>query len=192
MPTKLIDRAGVDVDGVLADLLGPLFEFFNARYGTAYAVSHMTGWDITDLVPDGDEAGFWADFGREVRVHDRLEAYPGAVEGMRELAKGAEVYVVTTYLHSAPTWVYDRDAWIMKRFGIPKSRMVHTAAKYVFGGRMLLDDKPQNVEEWQGEHPSGKGVLWRQPYNESVALGRGIGYEARSWPEVVDLFGRAR
>lgn len=181
-------RAGVDVDGVLADLLEPLFEFFNARYGTQYGVSHMTGWDVADLVPGGDVAGFWADFGREVRIHDSLKPYPGAVEGMRMLAEVADVYVVTTYLHSAPTWVYDRDRWIMEHFAIPKGRMVHVQSKYIFSGAGLIDDKPQNVIEWQDEHPEGKGVLWRQPYNEGQALGEEVRYEARDWPAAVALF----
>lgn len=186
MKIKGKPRVGVDVDGVLADLLTPLFDHFNAMFDTAYGVSHMSAWDITDLVPKGREEEFWQSFGRDFRVHDRLQAYPEAVDGMRLLGEVAEVYVITTYLRSAPTWVHDRDKWIMERFGIGKKRMVHTAAKHVFSGAALVDDKPQNVEEWQAEH-EGLGVLWRQPYNEVVKLGDNIHYDARTWEEVVSM-----
>lgn len=188
MRSRRHKRVGVDVDGVLGDLLDPLFAFFNARYGTQYGVSHMVGWDVADLVPDGDVEGFWRDFGREVRVHDVLRPYDGAVEGMRHLAEVADVYVVTSHLHTAPTWVYDRDRWVMEHFGVPKSRMVHASDKYVFAGAGLIDDKPQNVIEWQEEYPDAKGVLWRQRYNEGAALGDGVLYEARDWPSAVALF----
>jgi hypothetical protein len=75
-------RVGVDVDGVLADLLAPLFLHMNAMLGTAYAADHMKDWDITELVPPELRDEFWNTFGREVRVHDALKPLPGAIEGM--------------------------------------------------------------------------------------------------------------
>lgn len=189
-------RVGVDVDGVLADLLAPLFTHMNAMLGTAYAPDHMKDWDITDLVPEDRRDEFWTTFGREVRVHDALRPLPGAVEGMKLLAGVADVYVVTAYLRSAPTWVHDRDRWLSEHFGISDKKIVHTHAKYTFLGRALVDDKPSTVVRWQEEHPEGLGILWAQPYNAAFSpVGNAIvethkprvGFRTNSWETVVSL-----
>lgn len=162
-------RVGVDVDGVLADLLTPLFQHLNTLLGTTYAPDHMKDWDIAELVPPERRDEFWNTFGREVRVHDALQPLPGAVEGMKLLQEVADVYIVTAYLRSAPTWVHDRDRWLSEHFGVGDKKIVHTHAKYVFSGEMLIDDKPETVERWCREHPNGRGVLWDQPYNRAAA-----------------------
>ena len=161
-------RVGVDVDGVLADLLSPLFSHMNTMLGTRYTPDHMKDWDIAELVPEGRRDEFWDSFGKEVRVHDALRPLPGAVEGMQLLAEVADVYIVTAYLRSAPTWVHDRDRWLAEHFAISDKRIVHTHAKYTFSAKALVDDKPATVAAWQREFRWGFGVLWDQPYNQSA------------------------
>ena len=161
-------RVGVDVDGVLADLLTPLFQHMNAMLGTAYVPDHMKDWDVAELIPEARRDEFWQTFGRDVRVHDALQPCPGAIEGMSLLGEVADVYIVTAYLHSAPTWVHDRDKWLSDRFGISDKKIVHTHAKYTFFGKALVDDKPSTVEAWSREHSRGTGVLWDQPYNRAT------------------------
>lgn len=195
-------RVGVGVDGVLADLLAPLFTHMNTMLGTAYAPDHMKDWDITDLVPEDRRDEFWTTFGREVRVHDALRPLPGAVEGMKLLAGVADVYVVTAYLRSAPTWVHDRDRWLSEHFGISDKKIVHTHAKYTFSAKALVDDKPTTVAAWQREFRFGFGVLWDQPYNRSVStlatyIGDGawerqkgpaqIRYRTRDWRALMEM-----
>jgi len=70
--------------------------------------------------------------------------------------------------------------------------MVHTHAKYTFFGKMLIDDKPQNIDEWAKEHYHNHGVpvLWSQPYNTAHVFEPGINYRVvrtNSWNEVVDI-----
>lgn len=192
-------RVGVDVDGVLADLLAPLFNHLNAMLGTAYAPDHMKDWDITDLVPEERRDEFWTTFGREVRVHDALQPLPGAIEGMKVLAESADVYIVTAYLRSAPTWVHDRDRWLSEHFGISDKKIVHTHAKYTFAGKALVDDKPSTIIRWQEEHPSGLGILWAQPYNLVPTLigaatvsthAPRVSFRTNSWETVIELVTR--
>jgi 5'(3')-deoxyribonucleotidase len=200
MNTPRKPRVGVDVDGVLADLLAPLFQHLNTMLGTAYAADHMKDWDITELIPPARRDEFWNTFGQEVRVHDALKPLPGAIEGMRFLAEHADVYVVTAYLRSAPTWVHDRDRWLSEHFGVSDKKIVHTHAKYVFSGAMLVDDKPQTVLRWQEENPNGLGVLWAQPYNAAYdrvgdatsppVPGTRVDLRTDSWEFLVELVTR--
>lgn len=178
-------RVGVDVDGVLADMMTPLFEVMNRLFGTAYTVEHMEDWTVDPLIPEGRADEFWRELGKP-GLHARLLPYPGAVEGMRALGDAADVYIVTSYLHGAETWVHERDAWLAEHFGIPRAKIVHTRAKYTFYGRVLVDDKPENVIEWQTEHPSGAGVLWSQPYNRRNDDPR-IRHRLDRWEDVIRL-----
>lgn len=166
MPGKL--RFGCDVDGVLADLLTPIFDHLSTRFDLHFTIDHMSTWDVSDLIPEELRTPFWKSFGEEVRVHDILKPLPGALEGMRRLREVADVYLVTSHLRSAPTWVHDRDKWLEEHFEISGKKIIHTSAKYIFGGAALIDDKPENVKLWQEEHPNARGILWDQPYNREA------------------------
>lgn len=159
-------RVGIDVDGVLADLLGEIFPLAKEMYGIELHVDHMKDWEIDNLLPEGKSKEFWDAVGRP-GLHKRLKPYPGAVEGMAALDKVADIYIVTSYLHNGETWVYERDEWIMDTFGISKKKMIHTSAKYTFNGLVLVDDKPQNIIDFIQEPTLSSGVLWTQPYNKN-------------------------
>ena len=178
-------RVGVDVDGVLADLMTPLFDLMNRLYRTSYSVEHMEDWAIDPFIPEGRADEFWRELGKP-GLHARLKPYPGAVEGMRALGEVADVYIVTSYLHGAETWVHERDAWLMEHFHIPRAQIVHTRAKYTFYGRALVDDKPDNVVEWQTEHAHGLGVLWGQPYNRRFEDPR-VKHRVEAWEPLIRL-----
>ena len=68
--------------------------------------------------------------------------------------------------------------------------MVHTKAKYVFYGSMLVDDKPSNVEEWAAEHLDGVPVMWSQPYNSGHRFPQGVNHRVvrtDSWEDLVKI-----
>jgi 5'(3')-deoxyribonucleotidase len=183
-------RVGVDVDGVLADLLTPCLRIAGEMLGKELTVDHMQGWDLDCLFPDEQVLdAFWKRIG-EPGVCRNLEPYPEAVAGVAALREVADVYIVTSYLHDAPQWVHERDQWVQEHFGIPRSKMVHTKAKYTFAGKMLVDDKPQNIQEWAAEHEKGIPVLWEQPYNSSHVFSGSVDYRvvrAQDWGKLVGL-----
>ena len=154
-------RIGVDTDGVLADMLTLL----QAHYSTLFDVSlpALDNWEIGEHIPKGREREFWETFG-ETNIHSALKPYRNTYDGLRNLIDVADVYIVTSPLSSCRTWASDRERWLHEYFGIPRSRVIHTSAKYTFAGDMLIDDKPQHVEEWAAEHQNGIPVLWAQPY----------------------------
>ncbi len=180
-------RLGMDVDGVLADLLSPCLRVAGEMLGRTIWPDDLQSWEIGDLFTDpADVERLWDRMG-EPGVCANLEPYPGAVEGMRALSEVADVYVVTSYLHNGKQWVHERDGWVMQHFGIPRSKMVHTRAKHIFSGAMLVDDKPANVADWALENPHGVPVLWLMPYNDKHQFPDGIRdhvLRTRSWPEL--------
>ena len=183
-------RVGVDCDGVLGDLLTSCLSVASEMLGREISMDHVHTHDIfEELLPEDRIAEFWAKIG-EPGLCRNIIPYPGAVDGMRQLAEVADVYCVTSYLRGAPQWVYERDLWVSEHFGIPRKKMIHTPAKYTFYGKMLIDDKPQNIDEWAREHETGVPVLWLQPYNlmhVSPSNHRYRVVHTNSWDKVVDI-----
>ena len=180
-------RVGVDVDGVLADILEPCFKVASEMMGSEITMDHMVAWDLDHLLPPDRIEEFWLRIG-EPGLCRGLKPYPGAVEGLAALREVADVYIVTAYLHDAVQWVHERDKWIQEHFGIPSKKMVHTKAKYTFSGKALIDDKPQNIQEWGDEHGTGIPILWSMPYNEKAQFTASLDYKVvrtNSWENIV-------
>jgi 5'(3')-deoxyribonucleotidase len=179
---------GVDVDGVLADLLTPAFELLARRYGLVRSMADMTTWHLDDLLPEALRVPFWRDLGASGYLHDQLLPYPGAVEGLARLRAAADIFVVTSYLRHAPTWVHERDAWLERHFGVNRQHIVHTGAKHVVRLDALIDDRPENIHAWQAAFPEGDGILWAQPYNTV----HGARHRTDSWDEALAIILRRR
>lgn len=161
-------RVGLDVDGVLGDILTPLMTIASELLQREVAISHLQSWSLDDLFV-GEEAALLPELWRragEPGFCRALTLYPGAVEGVEALREaGAELFIVTSPLHDAPTWTHEREGWLLEHFGIPRHRVIHAHEKYAFSGAMLVDDKPENIERWAEEH-DGNAILWHQPWNE--------------------------
>ncbi len=169
-----------DADEVLVDFQTPTLDVMERVTGVRREPHDFNTWDIfTVLTPEQLEAVF-----AEIQSPgycSRLQPLPGAVEGLREIQKFADVYVVTSPFFGASTWSHERTTWLGDHFGISKEDIVHTRAKHLVVGDALLDDKPDNVLSWAEHHPDGDAMLWHIPNT------RNLGHEDRrvnSWEDV--------
>jgi 5'(3')-deoxyribonucleotidase len=174
-------RVLLDVDGVIANFGKLYLSIVWRRLGLAFSESQITKWDV------GDAIGL-TDAQRE-EVHKdlyapgaalQIEPYPGAIQGVKNLAKLADVFFVTSPLLENPSWVPDRKQWLLKYFGEELAQnQISTEKKYPIYGDVFVDDKPRHIEEWKAEWPYGTAILWSMPYNqEAVCL------KATTWTEV--------
>lgn len=189
-------RIGLDVDGVLADLLTPLMKIASELIGKELHVGHVETWDLEELFEAHDALHLapvlWTRASSPAFCQ-RLEPLAGAVEGVRLLQKvcpeAIEIFVVTSPLHDAATWTYDREIWLKEHFGIDRKHVVHTHDKSIFAGHMLVDDKPANVRAWVEAQivTPRPAVLWDQGWNQDAGdLGPRV-LRTRSWTEVAEL-----
>lgn len=86
---------------------------------------------------------------------------------INELSASHDVYFLTSPLPS-PTWVSDRNEWLVKHFGLHLgSKVIYTSHKSLVAGHIFVDDKPEAVVEWcdaMAAHftePS-TGVMWTE------------------------------
>lgn len=180
---------GLDVDGVLADILTPLMKITSRLIGKKLDVSHVKTWDLDslfeehgrpDLVPQ-----LWIEAGSPGFCRT-LSPYPNAVEGVKSIRQtGAQIYIVTSPLHDAATWTHDREHWLKESFSVDRAHVVHAHDKSIFAGDILVDDKPANIVHWGERHGFKGAVLWDQPWNQDFDDPRV--QRTSSWKAVVDL-----
>lgn len=179
-------RLLMDVDGVVADFKGAVLDAIEKVTGRRYERSQVTEWSIEKSL--GLDRDVWKvvvdehicapGFARE------LKAYEGAVEAVRQLAESFDLYFVTADFRSSPTWVYDRNRWLGRKFGSEQGqKVVHTSCKHLVAGDFLVDDKTSTIVEWQEAHPSSTAILWHQSYN----IDDDWNPRVRSWPLLADI-----
>lgn len=173
-------RILIDVDGVLANFVQHSLPVLEELTGQAWKMEDFHAWDLFDTIDRKYEAPFF-DAVNKLGWCRSIPVYPGAQEGIKAVQEVGEVYIVTSPMNHVPTWTHEREGWLKEHFGIPHKKVVHTSAKYLCIGDILLDDKPANIESWAKEHPRGLGLLWDQPYNRSQEVGRRVS----TWAEVV-------
>lgn len=179
-------RALVDCDGILSDFIGGALATLNELYDTSFQREHVTEFDFTKALGMSAPAAAAAKraIGSAVGFARHLDVYPGAIDGMRRLHDIAEVYVVTSPWNSNPTWCHDREAWLDRHFGIPHARVIHTSAKHLIAGDVLVDDKTSTCEAWRAAWPSGTAVQFGTPHNRRDAWD---GARAANWDELIEI-----
>lgn len=170
----------VDVDEVLADFQGGVFEIVKSIFGRTLTPEDFDQWDMFNTFTPEDKALIFKECERPGFCAN-LTPLPGAAEGLMELRKYADVYALTSHFHSQ-TWVYERDQWLQKHMGFQRTEIIHTAAKHLVKTDACLDDKPDNVMKWHAAHPTGLAMLWPIGNTRNLPLER---YRVKDWDDVV-------
>lgn len=174
-------RVLLDVDGVLGDFLGHSFPVLEKLTGRKWAYADFQTWDIFDTVSREYERAFFDEINQPGWCQS-IPVFSGSQDGVRRLMEISDLYVVTSPMNHVPTWMYEREQWLLKHFGIPHKRVVHTSAKYLCLGDVLIDDRPANIEAWEKEHLGGRGFLWHQTYNRASTVGKRV----LSWDQTIE------
>jgi 5'(3')-deoxyribonucleotidase len=173
----------LDVDDVICRCIAGMAKLASAKLGRTIEEHHVTTWDFhKSFGPEGEEI---KDYIFEEMAREgwclALEPFPGAVEGVQMLQSIAQVFFVTSPFKSR-TWVHERETWLQNHFGIGRSHIVQTNAKFLVRGEVFVDDKPDNLKLWRDYNRPGEGeaLLWDRPHNQEEHSF----IRVRSWPEV--------
>lgn len=156
----------LDMDSIIADLQGRIFELYNERYGGVDGepldYKHVTTWDYFEkgevgsrIVKMFDEPGFFRS----------LKPIPGAIEAATQLNETHKIYIVSSVgRRHAP--IAEKVEWLQEHFPfISHRKYVFTSAKELVRGDYLIDDAPHNVEAWKEMNPLGKALSIPYQYN---------------------------
>lgn len=159
-------RVLLDVDGVLADFVGGCIDVLDGHLKR----EDVTVWRFIEGLPEGQRTllekvlktpNFW----------ETLACIPRAREGVKQLREnGFEIVFVTSPWVSCREWGYRRRRWLRTHFDASDKEIVFTCNKALIQGNFLIDDKIENVVEWQKANPFDCAMLYIQPYNIGTNL----------------------
>lgn len=162
-------RVILDCDGVIVDFVKGYLNLLNKHGGTSYVHTDISDWDIVGClkipasVSDKADAEVTYDFCRN------LSPIAGAVEGVRELMKHADVLFLTSPWSAARGWHTAREEWLYDHLKVKPRQVMHGSAKDWVTADVFVDDKASTVEAWQKAHPRSLSILWDQPWGRHSA-----------------------
>lgn len=177
-------RVLLDCDGVLADYTGQCSRELKRKFGITLDAEDLATWDFSkqlapvvraylEEIQKGAE--FWEDI-------DRIEGADAAVTAIQ--LSGHEIHVVTSPHFDCIGWAWSRRKWLKRHFGIKPENVTITQSKFLVGGDVFVDDKPEHVTAWVKERTArdtrkGRAFLVDAPYNQGVDVALRI----RAWDD---------
>lgn len=159
---------------VLIDVDGPLTRGFVAAYcallrkrGILVYTNMISEWSIVESfnIPETIE--------REIQhilckpgVATSFYPRTGAKEFLTELRKWADVYAVTAPLDGSPTWVHERENWLVNNLDFNPEEIVFARDKSIISGDAFIDDKVILLQDWIWRNPGKLAIRWEEPYNK--------------------------
>lgn len=187
------------------DFWSRVIECYNTEFGEDLEHEVQNDWGDNPIKqsdhfgPDQAYEDWWAWWRDRHWLWATCDAIPGAIGGLSKLrADGHYVEIVT----HKPEWARrEMTSWLSKwhpqfdRLTLVPNQQSKAG---VTRARVLVDDKPQNVQEWNvSQRPA---VLFTRPWNEDVYTspprmadtygGRGLTFRADDWTDVLDLIAR--
>jgi hypothetical protein len=168
----------LDVDGVLADLMGASCAAVNAQFGTSYTPDDVVApadvADYSSLVFTTQEVTWleWAWYGTNLLAE--LPVYPGALEGVASLgAEFAWVVVATSRERrgrpQTERWLAGVGLAYDALYVEPEAKRAALAGLSPRCRVLLIDDRPAT---WLLQDPRVRVVVPARPWNRMGALDR--------------------
>lgn len=180
-------KIAIDCDGVLYEWEKTARYMLREIRGCGGLFHASDNWDtIMNSVPEEDWRWLWTE-GVRLGLFRHGHLVQGSIIGVRALRDaGHELYLVT---HRPKSAVRDTTAWLELHFGsedpYPWSGLhilSNQESKTMVDADLLIDDKPENISEWQA---SGReGILFSRPWNRDYRRATWI---ANGWDHAVSL-----
>lgn len=175
-------RILVDVDGVLADFTAGTIKLIEEKLGEKRDYEQVTQWDVFESFGLKEHEHLLEHAIEHEGFCKSLPPVAGAKDAVELIEKEfGNVYAVTSP-HHVSTWPGQRSEWLIEHMNIPRERQVHTKAKHIVAGCVLIDDSGRNLKEWVSHWPDGLPILVDHPWNRFDA-----GFcRVHSWDDVFD------
>lgn len=138
----------LDCDGVVSNFYDPCLDIIKDLVDEPLELKDPGNWDIFHAHGLSEEVRK-----ATYEVMNRpgwcssLKPYPGAIDGVQQLMMLGDVYIVTSPTRG-DTWHREREIWAYNHLGIYTKRVIHTAAKEMVYGDLLIDDRESNLQAW--------------------------------------------
>lgn len=170
-------RIAVDQDNVIADLLTEWLYRYNNDYNDNLTKEQVTMWNWHSLTkPECGEKIY--DYLDDPDLFLNLPVIEHSQEVLETLNHYYDIYIVTSPFNFNN--IVPKAKWLEKHFPfIPRERYVFTRDKSIIKASALIDDKPKNLETFEGLR-----VLFTAPHNKTER--RFV--RADNWGRIKDIY----
>ena len=171
----------VDCDDVLSRLVEFWVKFYNIENEDDKTVDDIKGWDIQNYLTKGTEEDLF-DILNLGNFFRNVPSMPRAKLILRRLREeGHDITVVSDYTN--PSQLADKQYWLKTFMDIEKKDIMFGGKKQIVTGDIMIDDKPENLENFDGIR-----ILFSACHNK-LATPENSGYHFRceNWWEVEEL-----
>lgn len=151
----------MDVDGVVADLVGALCLELKKR-GYRRHPKEFTHYHFEQCITPKENKIIRLAMEQPGFVRD-MPWYPGAKRFLRRLRAIGEVVALTRPYEKGPTWAYERTRWL----GRHVDAIVQTPRKDLVPGDVFIEDSHDNLLIW-AQRNVGYPILMARPWNSNT------------------------
>jgi 5'(3')-deoxyribonucleotidase len=155
---------GVDVDDVLADLLGPWIARYNAKYQDTLKREDVTAWAIEKFTKP--ECGHEIFKLLDPTIYDEVQPIPGALDTVNALRTLGRVVFITAGNGDAKLRWLIHHGFLKPTYNARKDYFACTD-KALIRADVLIDDHVDNIESFPG-----RGLLVTRGHNVNVPCTR--------------------
>lgn len=150
-----------DMDAILVDFFGPLFEMYYVETGEEVSMEQVLGWDMASYVGHGD---ILLSIFRREGFFLRLKPLPGAVKALKRLSKRYDI-VICSYA-CTPDAAKEKMLWCQQWIPfIEPQNIVLTKRKDLIQADCIVDDSLDFVAVYGKSHPGALLLGIAYPYN---------------------------
>lgn len=181
-------RVGVDMDGVLVDLMNPTLNYINSKRRLSFAPfipadfskEHITSFDFISFSQATEYLDLPTSFGPETPLIE------DAKEGFEWLmAQDVALFIVSSPWLNNPHCEKNKRAWLHEHFpDFPQKNVIFTHRKEFLCLDILIDDRLQTCLAAQESLNINQIYLFDQPWNQKENLPVRV-YRSFGWPGVV-------
>lgn len=169
----------VDVDGVVADVHRVVLGQYNQDYDDVLSLEQITSWYMHEYVkPDCGKRIY--DYMKNPSIYDLVPPIKGARAAIEVLrSRGNRIIFVTSCFAGTAD---AKERWLVRHGFLHKVNINHDfvvlADKHLLRADALVDDKPDNLQHFQG-----KRLLFSQPWN-AISSCQGM-CRVHNWVDVI-------
>lgn len=158
----------LDVDGVLANLVGEFIYYLNRGDMGVYTESDFTSWNISEALETVEDEEFVNRLFMEKGFCRDVRPYPQARLFVDILNYYYDVRIATAPYNKSIFWVAERTEWLEEIMGVASEKIIFAHDKSVLNGDVIIEDNSQNAILWANQNKNGIAILIDRPWNQSL------------------------
>lgn len=174
-------RVIIDLDDTMSQLTKLWVTVYNHKYKDNKGVEDVLGWDIENYLTKCSKEQLY-DILNTPNFFRNVQRMPRVTKIVEDLQKvGCDITILSAYPNAST--LKDKEYWLKTFMGIDRKDTIFGEKKSLIKGDIMIDDKPSNLEEFDGVR-----ILFDQPHNRwATEEKEGFHFRVKDWWELEEL-----